>query len=348
MEFTAQQIAEFLKGKIEGDASIKVSNVAKIEEGEPGTLAFLANPKYEKYLYTTEASIVLINNDLKLVKPTNATLIRVENAYESFAGLLQLVSEAMPQKKGIDPNSYIDPTAKTGKDIYFGAYSFVGENSVIGDQCNIYPQVYIGDNVEIGNNVTLYPGVKIYYGTKIGDNCIIHAGCVIGADGFGFAPQENKEYKKIPQLGTVIIEDNVEIGANATIDRATMGSTIIKKGVKLDNLTQIAHNVVVGENTVIAAQAGIAGSTKIGKNCMFAGQVGIAPHITIADEVKATPQAGIPNNIKKPGSIVMGTPAFDIREFQRSFVVQKQLPDLQKKVRQMEKELEELKNKYLK
>ena len=343
MEFTAQAIAEFLKGEVEGNPEVKVNNVAKIEEATPGTLAFLANPKYAKYLYTTNASIVLINKDYELEKAIDATLIRVANADESFAKLLELAEQAKPVKQGISPLAFIDESAKIGNGVYIAPFVFIGENAVIEDNVSLNPHVFIDENVTIKKNSTLNSGVKIYHECMIGENCIIHAGAVIGSDGFGFAPDENNVYRKIPQLGNVIVEDNVEIGSNTTIDRATMGSTIIRKGAKLDNLNQIGHNVQIGENTVIAAQSGIAGSTKIGKNCQFAGQSGIAPHIQIADGVKIAPQSGVPNNIKEEGAIVMGTPAFNIREFQRSFIVYKQLPDLFKRVKELENELKKLK-----
>lgn len=342
MEFTAKAIAEFLQGEVVGDPEVKVNNVAKIEEAAPGTLAFLANPKYNKYLYTTEASIVLINKDMDLEKEVSATLIKVENAYESFAKLLELAEQAKPVKQGISELAYIEESAKIGDGVYIAPFVYIGENVTIEDHVKLFPHVFIDDQVTIKKNSTLNAGVKVYHECSIGENCIIHAGAVIGSDGFGFAPDENNVYRKIPQLGNVVLEDNVEIGSNTTIDRATMGSTFIKKGAKLDNLNQIGHNVHIGENTVIAAQSGIAGSTKVGKNCQLGGQSGIAPHIQIADGVKVTPQAGIPNTIKEPGSIVMGTPAFNIREFQRSFIVYKQLPDLFKRVKELENEIKRL------
>lgn len=342
MEFTAQAIAEFLKGEVEGNPDIKVNNVAKIEEAEAGTLAFLANPKYAKHLYTTNASIVLINKDYKLESKVQATLIRVDNAYESFAKLLELAEQARPVKQGVSPLAYIDETAKIGDGVYIAPFVYIGENAIIEDHVKLNPHVFIDDHVIVKKNTTLNSGVKVYHECQIGENCIIHAGAVIGSDGFGFAPDENNVYRKIPQLGNVLVEDHVEIGSNTTIDRATMGSTIIRKGAKLDNLNQIGHNVQIGENTVIAAQSGVAGSTKIGKNCQFGGQSGIAPHIQIADGVKVTPQAGIPNTIKEEGAIVMGTPAFNIREFQKSFIVYKQLPDLFKRVKELENQIKKL------
>ncbi len=343
MEFTAKAIAEFLKGEIVGDPEIKVHNVAKIEEAKPGTLAFLANPKYNKYLYTTEASIVLINKDQEIEKNVKATLIKVDNTYESFAKLLELAEQAKPVKEGVSSLAFVEKSAKIGNHVYIAPFVYIGENVVIDDNVQLYSHVFVGDNVIIKNNTVLNSGVKVYHECVIGKNCIIHAGAVIGSDGFGFAPDENNVYRKILQLGNVIIEDNVEVGPNTTIDRSTMGSTFIRKGVKLDSLNQIAHNVDVGENTVIAAQSGIAGSSKIGKNCQLGGQSGVAPHIEIADGVRVVPQSGIPNTIKEPGSIVMGTPAFNIREFQKSFIVYKQLPDLFKRVKQLENELSKLK-----
>ncbi len=343
MEFTAKAIAEFLNGEVIGNPDIKVNNVAKIEEATSGTLAFLANPKYTKYIYTTEASIVLINKDFEPEEKVSATLIKVENAYESFAKLLELAEQARPVKQGISSLAFIEESAKVGDGVYIAPFVYIGENAVIEDNTRLFPHVFVDDNVTVKKNSTLNSGVKVYHECIIGENCIIHAGAVIGSDGFGFAPDENNVYRKIPQLGNVVIEDNVEVGSNTTIDRSTMGSTFIKKGAKLDNLIQIGHNVQIGENTVMAAQAGIAGSTKIGKNCQFGGQSAAAPHIQIADNVKVVPQSGIPNTIKEPGSIVMGTPAFNIREFQRSFIVYKQLPDLFNRVKELENELKKLK-----
>lgn len=344
MEFTAKTIADFLQGEIIGNPDVTVNNVAKIEEAQPGTLAFLANPKYNKYLYTTNASIVLINKDFIIEKDINATLIKVENAYESFARLLQLAEQSKPEKNGISSLAFIDETAHVGENVYIAPFVYIGEHVVIGDNVKLYPHVFVDDNVTIKKNAKLNAGVKVYHACEIGENSIIHAGAVIGSDGFGFAPDENNVYRKIPQLGNVILEDDVEVGSNTTIDRATMGSTIIKKGAKLDNLNQIGHNVIVGENTVMAAQTGVAGSTKIGMNCQFGGQSGVAPHIQIADGVRVAPQSGIPNTIKVPDSIVMGTPAFNIRDFQKSFIVYKQLPDLFRRVKELENELKKLKS----
>jgi len=311
MEFTAATIAGFLKGEIEGNPEIKVNTVAKIEEGHEGALSFLANPKYEHYIYSTGSSIVLVNKNFVPSEKIKATLIRVENAYEAFASLLRLVDQSRPRKKGIHSTAIIETTAKIGSDVYIGPYACIGENCILEDGCSVYPHVFIGDNTKVGRNCTIYPGVKIYHDCVIGEDCIIHAGSVIGSDGFGFAPQSESEYIKIPQLGNVIIEDHVEIGANVTIDRATMGSTIIHKGVKLDNLIQIGHNVEVGENTVMAALTGIAGSAKVGKNCMIGGQVGIAGHIKIANGTKIGAQAGVLGEIKEENMTLLGSPVID-------------------------------------
>jgi UDP-3-O-[3-hydroxymyristoyl] glucosamine N-acyltransferase len=345
MEFTAATIAGFLKGEIEGNPGIKVNTIAKIEEGHEGALSFLANPKYEHYIYSTGSSVVLVNKSFIPSGKIEATLIRVENAYEAFASLLRIVDQSRPRKKGIHPTAIIESTAKVGSDVYIGPYAYIGENCIIGEGCSVYPHVYIGDNSNLGINCTLYPGVKIYYDCILGEGCIIHAGSVIGSDGFGFAPQSENEYMKIPQLGNVILEDLVEIGANVTIDRATMGSTIIRRGVKLDNLIQIGHNVEVGENTVMAAQTGISGSTKVGKNCMLGGQVGIAGHIRIANGSKIGAQAGIAGDVKEENTVILGTPAFDIKQFLRSTVVFKKLPELKTKIDTLEKEVESLKKK---
>ena len=342
MEFSAQQIAGLVEGTIEGNPEVKVSDFAKIEEGRPGCISFLANDKYAHYLYETESSIVLINKDFKLEGETKATLIRVENAYETVAKLLTLVESMKPKKKGIDSLAFIDPTAKVGKDCYIGPFVAIGEGAVIGDGVILHPHVTIGAKATVDDNTEIYSNAVIYHDCKVGKNCILHAGCVIGADGFGFAPGADG-YEKIPQIGIVTIEDNVEIGANTCIDRSTMGSTYIRKGVKLDNLVQIAHNDDIGSHTVMSAQVGIAGSTKVGEWCMFGGQVGIAGHATIANRTQAGAQSGIPNSIKKEGSTIMGYPAIDYNNFWRSSVVFKKLPDLNKQIYQMQQEIEELK-----
>jgi len=345
MEFTAATIAGFLKGDIEGNPDIKVNTIAKIEEGQLGALSFLANPKYEHYIYETKSSIVLVNRSFAASAKISATLIRVENAYEAFASLLRLVDQARPRKKGIHPSAVIESSAIIGSDIFIGPFTYVGENCIIGDGCSVYPQVYIGDNTKLGNNCTINPGVKIYHDCILGEGCTIHAGTVIGSDGFGFAPQSDNEFMKIPQLGNVILEDHVEIGANVTIDRATMGSTIIRKGVKLDNLIQIAHNVEVGENSVMAAQTGISGSTKVGKNCMFGGQVGLAGHLKIANGTKIGAQGGILGDVKEENTAIIGSPAIEVKQFLRSSVIFKKLPEMKVKIDSLEKEIESLKKK---
>jgi len=345
MEFTAAIIAGFLKGEIEGNPDVKVNTIAKIEEGTEGALSFLANPKYEHYIYTTNSSIVLVNKSFNASKKIEATLIRVEDAYEAFASLLRLVDQARPRKKGVHPTAVIESSATVGSDVYIGPYAYVGENCVVSDGCSLYPHVYIGDNTRMGKNCTFYAGVVIYHDCIIGEKCTIHAGTVIGSDGFGFAPQSDNEFMKIPQLGNVVIEDLVEIGSNVSIDRATMGSTLIRRGVKIDNLIQIGHNCEIGENTVMAGQTGIAGSTKVGKNCMFGGQVGISGHLKIASGTKLGAQAGVGSDIREENTVLLGTPAFEIRQFIKSSVVFKQLPDLRLKVASLEKDVEMLKKR---
>ena len=303
MEFSAQQIAGFLNGTIEGDPNVKVSNFSKIEEGKPGTLTFLANLKYAHHIYNTEASIVLVNNDFKPEQPIRATLVKVENAYAALAMLLNLVEQSKSKKKGVDSTAFIAASATVSDDCYVGNFAYIGEGVKMGKNCMVYPHAYIGDHVTVGDNCVFYPHATVYENCTIGNNCILHAGSVVGADGFGFAP-EGETYKKIPQLGNVIIEDDVEIGANTTIDRAVMDSTIIRRGVKLDNLVQIAHNVEVGENTVMAAQVGIAGSVKVGKHCMFGGQVGLAGHIHVADHVVFGAQAGVISDVKEATTLL--------------------------------------------
>jgi len=346
MEFTAKVIAEFLKGEIAGNPDIKVNAIAKIEEGYEGALSFLANPKYEHYIYTTNSSIVLVNRSFVPASPVSATMIKVDDAYEAFASLLNLVAKSGPKKKGIHPAAIIEATATIGSDVYIGACAYIGENCTIGDNCRIYPHVYIGDGTKIGNDCLIYAGVKVYHDCLIGNGCTLHAGSVIGSDGFGFAPQSESEFKKIPQIGNVILEDNVEIGAIVAIDRATIGSTIIRKGVKLDNLIQIGHNVEIGENTVIAGQSGIAGSTKIGKNCMFGGQVGISGHIRIPEGTKIGAKSGVLSTIKKENSVFTGYPAVEHNAFLRSTVVFRRLPDLKEKIDNLEKDIEAMKKLY--
>ena len=341
MEFSALQIATFLSGTVEGDPEIKVYNVAKIEEGAPGMLSFLANPKYSQYLYTTKSSIVLINNDLELQDKVSATLIRVPDAYAAFAQLLGLYQQFMQAKSGVSSLSFISKDATYGEDAYIGEFAFIGERVKIGNRVKIYPQSYIGDDCVIGDDTVIYAGAKLYAQTVVGKSCILHSGCVIGADGFGFAPQEDGSYKKIPQIGNVSIGDNVEIGANTCIDCATMGSTRIHDGVKLDNLIQIAHNVELGDNTAIAAQTGISGSTKIGNNCIIAGQVGFVGHIHIANNTKIGAQSGVIGSVKKEGEELMGYPAFNVKDFLRSSVHSRNLDKLMKRVEELEKKLNE-------
>lgn len=342
MEFSAIQIATFLNGTVEGNPDVKVSNFSKIEDGKPGTLTFLANAKYEHYIYQTKASIVLVNNDFAPAEQVPATMVRVENAYAALAMLLNLVEQHKQKKEaGIDSAAFIAKNATIGEGCYVGSFAYIGDNARLGKNCRIYPHAYIGDNVNIGDNCIVYPHVTVYEGCIIGNNCILHAGSVIGADGFGFAP-EGETYKKIPQLGNVVIEDDVEIGANTTIDRAVMESTIIHKGAKLDNLIQIAHNVEVGENTVMAAQVGIAGSTKIGKHCMFGGQVGLAGHIKITDHVNFGAQSGVISDIKEP-TTVLGSPAIHAKSFMRSSAIFNHLPDMYRTMGQLQQEIEKLK-----
>jgi UDP-3-O-[3-hydroxymyristoyl] glucosamine N-acyltransferase len=336
MEFTAQQIADAIHGRVDGDPNTRISRLSKIEEGEPGSLSFLANPKYTQYIYTTRASIVIVNKDFRAEQALEATLIRVEDAYSAFAGLLELYNGARRVKPGISSLAFISKSAVIGRDVYIGEFVFVGDHVQIGDGARIYPQTHIGENSRIGKETLVYAGVKLYADTVVGDNCTLHSGVVIGSDGFGFAPQESKDYKKVVQIGNVVIEDDVEIGANTTIDRATLGSTIIRRGAKLDNLIQVAHNVEIGENTVIAAQSGISGSTRIGKNCMIAGQVGLTGHLEIGNDVKIGAQSGISTNLKD-GAIVLGSPAFDISRYRKSYVYFRNLPDLVKRIEELEK-----------
>lgn len=343
MEFSAEQIAGILNGEIVGNPKTSVSGLAKIEEGKEGTLAFLSNPKYEEYIYTTGASICIVNNTFTPSKslPTTLTLVKVENAYSCFAKLLEFYDQMRKKQPKIESPSFIAESAIIGSDLYLGAFGYIGEGSKIGNNVTIYPHVYIGENVVIGDNCTLHPGATIYAECVLGNNCIIHAGTIIGADGFGFAPNENGEYNKIPQIGNVVIEDNVEIGSNCTIDRATMGSTVIRKGVKLDNLIQIAHNVEIGENTVMAAQVGVAGSAKIGKNVMVGGQAGISGHLHIADGTKIVAQSGIPSTVKKADTL-MGSPGIPIEDFKKSYFGFRRLPFILNKLQELEKKVKEL------
>ena len=343
MQFSAAQIAIMIGATTEGDASVAVDSFGKIEEARPGQLTFLANPKYEEFLYTTQASIIIINAAQELKEPVSATLLRVEDAYSAFALLLRKYQEIMTQQlTGRQEPSYVSASANIGEGVFIGAFAYLGENTRIGNNVKIFPGVYIGNNVSISDNTILYPSVKIYNDCIIGKNVTIHAGAVIGGDGFGFAPQSDGTYKKIPQIGNVVIEDYVEIGSNATIDRATIGSTIIHKGAKLDNLIQIAHNVEVGSNTVIAAQAGVSGSTKIGSNVMVGGQAGIVGHLHIADGAKINAQSGVSKSIKIPNVAVTGSPAYDYTSALRSQAISRSLPDMEKRLGELEKLVQQL------
>ncbi|MDZ7740090.1 MAG: UDP-3-O-(3-hydroxymyristoyl)glucosamine N-acyltransferase [Bacteroidales bacterium] len=345
MKFTAEQIAQYINGVVEGDPGITVRSVARIEEGHEGALSFLSNMSYEKYIYDTGSSVVIVNKDFKPSSPVKATMVRVDNAYEAFAALLTLYEQSKPRKTGVHPHAVIEDSASIGKDVYIGPMAYIGENVVLGDGCSVYPNASIGDNCRLGDGTAIYPGVTVYHDCIIGSKCNIHAGSVIGSDGFGFAPQSDQNYRKIPQLGNVIIEDNVEIGANVVIDRATMGSTLIKKGVKLDNLIQVAHNVEIGENTVMAAQTGVAGSTKIGRNCMFGGQVGVTGHVKIADGTRAAAQTGIGGPVRKENTTLYGSPGFDYKKYQQSYIVFRKLPELKLRVDRLEDDLEQIKDR---
>ena len=344
MNFSASQIAQLLEGEIVGNPDTQVSGLSKIEEGSEGSLSFLANPIYTEFVYKTQASIVIVSSDFKAEKPLPATctLIKVADPYASFSKLLDLYNQIKHDKQGISDRAFIDPSAEIGKEVYVGPSVVIESGATIGDNAKIYPQSYIGNNVKIGKNTIIHPGVLILSDCVVGDDCVLHAGVVIGGDGFGFSPNSENNYKKVAQIGNVVIEDWVEIGANTTIDRATLGSTIIRKGVKIDNLIQIAHNVEIGENTVIAAQTGIAGSTKIGKNCMIGGQVGIVGHLTIADGTMIAAQSGIGASIKNR-AILQGSPAFSIGEYKKSYIAFKNLPDLLKQVNALQEELAALK-----
>lgn len=338
MKFTAAQIAGILEGEVFGNPEAEVYKLAKIEEGTEGSLTFLANPKYANYIYTTQATIAIVNNTFEPEQEISTTLIKVEDAYKSFSKLLEYYNQVKLMKSGIEQPSVISEGVEHGIDLYLGSFSYVGKNVKIGDNVKIYPNCFVGDNVEIGNNTILFAGARVYSETVIGNNCTIHSGTIVGSDGFGFAPQEDGTYSKVPQIGNVIIEDNVEIGACTTIDRATLGSTIIRKGVKLDNQIQIAHNVEIDENTVIASQTGIAGSTKIGKNCMIGGQVGIVGHITIGDNVKIQAQSGIGKSLKD-GEVVQGSPAFNYGDFAKSFVHFRNFPKIVSEIEEIKKNI---------
>ncbi|HEV7779877.1 MAG TPA: UDP-3-O-(3-hydroxymyristoyl)glucosamine N-acyltransferase [Chitinophagaceae bacterium] len=336
MQFPASQIALIVSGTVEGDPSVTVSSFGKIEEAGQGQLTFFANPKYEEYLYTTKASVIILNEGYELKEKITASLIRVPDAYTAFATLLSKYQEIMQQQlNGIQEPSYIAKTAKYGQNVFIGAFAYLGENVVLGNNTKIYPNAYLGNNVVVGDNTVIHPGAKIYFDCTIGSNVIIHAGVIIGSDGFGFAPQADGTLKKVPQIGNVIIEDNVEIGSNSTIDRATIGSTVIRSGAKLDNLIQIAHNVEVGNSTVIAAQAGVSGSTKIGKGVMIGGQAGIVGHIQLGDGSKVNAQSGVSKSVG-PGKAVTGSPAFDYTSALRSQAAARKLPELEKRVKELE------------
>jgi UDP-3-O-[3-hydroxymyristoyl] glucosamine N-acyltransferase len=340
MEFTVQQIAAMLGGEVKGNGQQKITMLGKIQDARPGHIAFLSNPKYEQYIYSTQATAVIVKKDFQARKELTTTLVLVDDPYSSFTVLLEEYHKLISfQKNGIEQPSFIGSNCTVGSGIYRGAFSYIGDQVTLGNNVKIYPHVFVGDNVTIGDNTILHPNVKLYAGTRIGANCVIHAGTVIGSDGFGFAPQEDGTYKTIPQLGNVIIEDHVVIGANTVIDCATLfgDATIIRQGVKLDNLIQIAHNVEVGKNTVIAAQAGISGSTKVGENAMIAGQVGIAGHLVIANRTQIGAQAGISKSIKEEGVQIIGYPAFDIKDYFRSYAVFKRLPELNDRLRALEK-----------
>ena len=341
MEFTAQQIAELIKGRVEGDKDAKVSSFAKIEEGHEGAISFLSNKKYLHYIYETKSSVVLVDESLALEKNVNCTLIRVKSAYEAVAQLLQLYESMKPRKRGISDLAFIDPTAAIGEDCYIGPFAYIGPKCVIGDNSIIHPHAALGDNVIVGKNTEIHSNAVIYHDCKVGNRCILHAGCVIGADGFGFAPSENG-YDKIPQIGIVTIEDDVEIGANTCVDRSTMGSTFIRNGVKLDNLVQIAHNTDIGANTVMSSQVGVAGSTKVGEWCMFGGQVGISGHITIGNKVMLGAQSGVPGSIKD-GQQLIGTPPMEMRSYFKSQAIFRRLPEMYNEMNKLRKEIEELK-----
>lgn len=336
MKFTAAQIAGILEGEVDGNENVEVSKLAKIEEGSEGTLTFLANPKYTQYIYSTQASITIVDKDFVVETPINTTLIRVEDAYKSFSKLLEYYNQVKMNKVGIEQPVFVSESASYGDNIYLGAFCYLGDNVKIGDNVKVYPNVYIGDNVTLADNVVVFAGAKIYSETVIGKNCVVHSGAIVGADGFGFSPNEKGEFVKVPQTGNVIIEDNVDVGAGTTIDRATLGSTIIKRGVKLDNQIQIAHNVEIGENTVIAAQTGIAGSTKIGRNCMIGGQVGVAGHIIIGDNVKIQAQSGIGRNVKDNEKL-QGSPALNYGDYNKSYVHFKNLPKIMDRFNTFEK-----------
>lgn len=342
MKFTAEQIAGILEGEVVGNPNATVSRLSKIEEGTEGSLTFLSNPKYLNYIYSTQASITIVNNTFVPESAITTTLIKVKDAYASFTKLLEFYNEVKNNKSGIEQPSVISENVTYGENLYLGSFSYLGQNVIIGENVKIYPNCFIGDNVVIGNNVTIFAGVKVYSETVIGNGCIVHSGVVLGSDGFGFAPQKDGSFEKIPQIGNVILEDQVEVGANTVIDRATLGSTIIRRGVKLDNLIQIAHNVEIGENVVIAAQTGIAGSSKIGKNSMLGGQIGIVGHLSIGENVRIQAQSGVARNVKND-EVLQGTPAFSYHEYNKSYVYFKKLPQLVAEIEELKKLLNQKK-----
>lgn len=341
MEFSAEQIAGILEGEVQGNEQVTVSGLSKIEEGQPNTLTFLSNMKYEPHIYETNASIAIVAKTFNPTKPLPSalTLIKVEDPYNCFAKLLEVYDQMHQKTAKIEKNAFIAESAKIGKEVYIGASAYIGENVVIGDHVKIYPNTFIGDNVKVGDETTIHPNVSVYHDCVIGKSCLIHAGAVIGSDGFGFAPNEKGEFQKVPQIGNVILEDHVDIGANATIDRATLGSTILRRGVKIDNLVQVAHNVEIGLNSAMAAQAGVAGSTKIGQGVLIGGQVGVSGHIKIADHTQIVAQSGVPGNVKKPNTVLMGSPAIPIDDYKKSFVGFRRLPSILKRLQEIEEKL---------
>lgn len=339
MKFTIKQIATLLGAETEGDENLEISDLAKIEEGKPGTITFLANPKYEPYIYSTNASAVIVARSFKPAQAVPATLLKVEDPYSAFTSLLEMASSMIRDKKGIEKPNFIADSAEIGEDVYIGAFAYIGNNSRIGKGAKIYPNAYIGDNTVVGDHSIVYPQATVYFGCRVGAHCILHSGAVIGSDGFGFAPQENGEMKKIPQTGIVVLEDYVEVGANASIDRATLGETRIRRGVKLDNLVQIAHNADIGENTVIASQSGVSGSTKLGKNIMLGGQVGVVGHINLADGTKVGAQSGVSKNVPKPNTVLRGSPAQDMRRQLRSEALFRNLESMAKRIAELEQKI---------
>lgn len=340
MKFTARQIAETIGGRVEGDPEVSVSRVVKIDDEGEGGLSFLANPKYESFIYTTGADVIIVSNDFKAEKEIKATLVRVDEPYLAFAALLEFYNKMKLDKSGVSEHAFIHETARIGENVYIGEFAFIGKEVVLEDDVKVYPHTYIGDNAKLGEGSVVFAGARLYHDTIIGAKCTIHSGVIIGSDGFGFAPNEKGEYVKVSQIGNVVIEDDVEIGSNTTIDRATIGSTIIRRGVKLDNLIQVAHNVEIGENTVIAAQTGISGSTKIGRDCMLGGQVGLAGHIRIGDNVKIQAQAGVPSDVKD-GEVIMGAPAINLRQYMKSYIHFRNLHKIVERIDKLEKKIDD-------